>query len=126
MVVPEAMVRVPLLTELIVRLIVTKLKVTLGALTEELTPKDPTRFKVGLAGKVASEAIVKLPSTLKVGLEPVVVVEPEPAVKLLLVKVRVAALEAVIVPLLVKVELFRLSKVKVVPPAVMVPLLVRL
>ena len=107
-------------------MIVTRLKVTLGASTEVLTPKVPTRFKVGLAGKAASEATMKLPSTLKVGLDAVVVVEPEPAVKLLLMKVRVVALEAVIVPLLVNVALFRLSKVKVVPLAVIVPLLVRL
>ena len=105
-VVPEAMVRVVWTVPLVlVRLIVTRLKVTLGALTEELAFNAPTKFKVGLAGKVASEAAVKLPSALKVGLDAVVVVEPEPAVKLLLVKVRVVALEAVIVPLLVNVLL---------------------
>ena len=78
------------------------MKLTLGALTEELSVKDPIRLRVGLPGNVASEEIIKLPLTLNVGLEPEVKTEPEPADREPPI-VKVATVSAVIVPLLVRV-----------------------
>ena len=82
------------------RLMVTRLKVTLGASTTESIVTVPFKFKVTpVVGKVDPVLMTKLPATFKVGLAAIVKTAEDEFDKLLIVKV--LTFGVVIVPLFV-------------------------